>query len=318
MEKLQIINADVIEGLRSLDEGSVHCVVTSPPYWGLRDYGVEGMIGLEPTFQEWLDRMVEVCGEIRRVLRDDGTFWLNVGDAMASGKGTCFNPGGGTGSLGKVRKEAGAHPLNRGNESDLNKMGFKPKDLLMMPARLAIALQADGWWLRSDIIWSKPNPMPESVTDRPTSAHEHIFLLTKRARYFYDADAVREDSIDPESFNGRKKRNPQKFDAQPFSETRRGFAKLDGQCYPTRNLRNVWTIPTQPYPEAHFATFPQKLVEKCIMAGCPQDGIVLDPFAGSGTTLYVARKLGRKAIGIELNPEYCKLIEKRLSQEFLF
>ena len=204
---------------------------------------------------------------------------------MASGKGTCYNPGGGSSSLGQDRKAAGAHPLDRGNKSTLAKSGLKPKDLVGIPWRVAFALQADGWWLRSDIIWHKPNPMPESVTDRPTKAHEYLFLLTKAERYFYDAEAVKEPAV----------------------------------CSSTmmRNKRDVWTINTQPFPEAHFATFPEELPELCIKAGCPEGGIVLDPFAGSGTTLLVAQRLGRIGWGIELKPEYADIAARRLAQEVL-
>ena len=238
---VRILVGDCLDRLQTLPEESVHCVVTSPPYWGLRDYGVEGAIGLEPTLQEHLEMIVTVFREVRRVLRKDGTLWLNYGD--------CYH-----------------------NGDSLS--GLKPKDLVMMPARAALALQADGWWLRSEIVWHKPNPMPESVRDRPTSAHEKLFLLTKAARYFYDAEAVR--------------------------------TKTDA------NLRNVWTIPTHAYPDAHFATFPPKLVEPCIKAGCPVGGVVLDPFGGSGTVGLIASRLGRDAILIELNPEYAEMAERRI------
>jgi DNA modification methylase len=189
---ITILQGDVVEQLRTLPDCSVQCVCTSPPYWGLRDYGVEGQIGLEKTPEGYTQKMVDVFREVRRVLRDDGTLWLNLGDSYASGKGTCYNPGGGEESLGQERKAEGCHPLDRGNKSTLSESGLKPKDLVGIPWRVAFALQSDGWYLRSDIIWSKPNPMPESVTDRPTKAHEYVFLLSKKAKYYYDADAVRE------------------------------------------------------------------------------------------------------------------------------
>ena len=274
-----LITADVLDGLKSLDADSIQCVVTSPPYWGLRDYGIDGMIGLEPTFQEWLDRMIEVMREVRRVLRPDGTVWLNIGDAYASGKGTCFNPGGGKESLEASKKEAGVYPLDRHNKSAISAMGFKPKDLLMMPARLAIALQADDWWIRSDIIWLKPNPMPEAVTDRPTSTYEHIFLLTKSARYYYDGDAVRETVI-PDPRDSKWGSTEQTSRHNHAHDLRAGMSQVRTQkdgfvrmSNPSgRNLRNVWTISTQPYPEAHFATFPKALPMKCILAGTSERG----------------------------------------------
>jgi site-specific DNA-methyltransferase (adenine-specific) len=192
MIDVTLLHGDCREVLKTLPDQSVNCCVTSPPYYGLRDYGVAGQMGLEATPQAFIAELVAVFREVSRVLRDDGTLWLNLGDSYGSGKGTCFNPGGGSSSLGKSRKDAGAHPLNRGNKSDLLDQGLKPKDLLGIPWRVAFALQADGWYLRQDIIWHKPNPMPESVTDRCTKAHEYIFLLSKSARYFYDAEAIKE------------------------------------------------------------------------------------------------------------------------------
>ena len=243
---------DALECLTALPDESVHCCVTSPPYWGLRDYGVSGAIGLEPTFQEWLDKMVAVCREVRRVLRKDGTFWLNCGDCYAANRG--------------YQVPDNKH-VDVGNSSPMKVPdGFKPKDLLLMPARLAIALQTDGWWVRSEIIWAKPNPMPESVADRPTSAHEKIYLLTKSAKYFYDADAVREKSDTPfHSIGGFREGNiDNNFKPNEYFNPDRATT--------TRNLRNVWTIATQPYGEAHFATFPEALPMKCIMAGTSERG----------------------------------------------
>ena len=275
----QTIIADVLVGLKQIPDNSIHCVVTSPPYWGLREYrengkALEGQIGLEKTPEEFIEKMVAVFREVRRVLRPDGTCWINLGDSYASGKGTCFNPGGGDSSLGKDKKSEGAHPLDRGNKSDLEASGLKPKDLVGIPWRVALALQADGWWLRSDIIWSKPNPMPESVTDRPSKSHEYIFLLTKSARYFYDADAVRE-AHKPESIERDKHgwsaafkgRHTQPGEKRPHSDDHNGFCNPAG-----RNLRSVWTIATQPSPFKHYAIFPEKLASRCIRAGTSEWG----------------------------------------------
>jgi DNA modification methylase len=252
----------------------VHCVVTSPPYWGLRDYGVAGQLGLEASFHDYIATMVGVFREVRRVLRKDGTLWLNMGDS------------------------------------------FQDKQLVGMPWRLALALQADGWYLRSDIIWHKPNPMPESVTDRPTKAHEYVFLLSKSERYFYDAEEISEDA------------NPQ-YESRYLSPFYVGVKETAGGGRPDgaqntagmkiftgkRNKRTVWTIPTAPYSEAHFATFPPALIEPCILAGCPKGGLVLDPFGGAGTTGLVADRLGRDAILIELNPKYAAMAEDRLRED---
>lgn len=301
---VQILVGDVRERLLGLPDESVHCVVTSPPYWGLRDYGADGQLGLEPTIDKWVENQVAVFREVRRVLRGDGTLWLNLGDAYATGAGKVGNcPGGGA---------QGANwkgPMTAPNR--MPQPGLKPKDLIGQPWRLAFALQADGWWLRSDIIWHKPNPMPESVTDRPTKSHEHVFLLAKSARYYYDAEAVREVGCCPGANSQRKdagkleqKEDPVRFKTRPVGRT----------CgYPERrNLRDVWTIPTHAFPGAHFATFPPKLVEPCVKAGCPEGGTVLDPYGGSGTTALVAARLNRGAILVELNPEYAELARDRI------
>lgn len=264
---------------------SVQCVVTSPPYWGLRDYGVPGQLGLERTPEEYVEKMVAVFREVRRVLRKDGTVWLNLGDSYAhsSSGSDVRNVGGFQGEQIRANpKMADAYQTRKKDLPD----GLKPKDLVGIPWRVAFALQADGWWLRSDIVWAKPNPMPESIRDRPTRAHEYIFLLTKSERYYYDQDAIREPLADPEA-----------------------LARIAAQG---ANARTVWTIPTEPYPEAHFATFPTELARRCILAGTKEGDLVLDPFAGSGTTLLVADTLGRLSVGLELNPEYVALAEKRL------
>lgn len=349
---------DALEMLRDLPDASVQCCVTSPPYWGLRDYGLDGAgIGLEPTPEEWIANLVGVFREVRRVLRPDGTLWLNVGDAYAHG-----TPGGGSvfsGGRSDGRKSRATDAPRGRHKAATLASGVKPKDLLMLPARLALALQADGWWLRSDIIWAKPNPMPESVTDRPTSSYEHIFLLAKSQRYYYDAAAVREpaEAADLGEYDGGAQKTPDganangtrsyrralkaetspRHDGNSWNENNgRGFVpremKQDGhgrrhedfngryfgedgkprKIELTRNARNVWTIPTSPYPEAHFATFPEEMARRCIVAGSRETDVVLDPFAGSGTTLAVAKRLNRDAIGIELQSDYLPLIARRL------
>lgn len=322
----KIIVGDALESLKAMPDESVDCVVTSPPYWGLRDYGTaswdggmpdcdhielgvrggvgeasskqvtsagasttyqyrktckkcgavrrDRQIGLERTPAEYVAKMVEVFREARRVLRKDGTCWLNLGDSY------CNTNGYARAQQEYQRQGRSDAPANDRNLDALHDAGFKTKDLIGIPWRVAIALQDDGWYLRSDIIWSKPNPMPESVRDRPTKGHEYVFLLARNSKYWYDAEAIREES--------------------------RG---IDG---PTRNARTVWEIAPNVYTKAHFATFPPELPRRCILAGCPQGGTVLDPFAGSGTTLATAIELGRNAIGIELNPSYAELIQERI------
>ena len=257
---------------------------------------IDRQIGLEATPDEYLATMVAVFREVRRVLRPDGTCWVNMGDSFSGGNNVGWRPG---------------NPGKNGGNSNRDGVGHVPglaaKQLLMMPARLALALQADGWWLRSDIIWHKPNPMPESCTDRPTSAHEHVFLLTKRARYFYDADAVREERTDIE--DAKAFRGGCYVNDKPGKRTILGndYVSINGG----RNLRNVWTIATAPYSEAHFATYPPALAERCIKAGSRLGDTVLDPFAGAGTTLLVADRLQRDAIGIELNAAYTEMAMER-------
>jgi DNA modification methylase len=341
---ITIYNGDALEILRQLPDATVNCCVTSPPYWGLRDYGtatwdggdaecdhlqprkggdgpaspingggsdrdtsvglqqfhgtcrkcgarrIDSQIGLELTPEAYVDRLVDVFREVKRVLRDDGTLWLNLGDSFA---------GGGN---------------NRGGN-------LKPKDLCGIPWRTAFALQESGWWLRSDIIWAKPNPMPESVTDRPTKAHEYMFLLAKSERYYYDADAISEPTTD-EAYRTRGQIRPPTsiYAAQcPDGPQRTGLNlvnQVGGRL--TRNKRDVWTVTSDPFPEAHFATFPPALILPCVLAGCPAGGTVLDPFSGAGTTALVAKEQGRRAIGIELNPDYVSMIARRLRQDNLF
>jgi DNA modification methylase len=314
-----------------LADQSVHCVVTSPPYWGLRDYGVAGQLGLERSPEEYVAGMVAVFREVWRVLRDDGTAWINLGDSYTSGGRDTY------GTWSPDSKQA-THTAIKDAKRAAQPPGLKPKDLVGIPWRTAFALQADGWYLRSDIIWSKPNPMPESVIDRPTKAHEYLFLLAKRERYYYDAETIKEPAI----YSG-----PNAPDAikSPYGQgyTRRAIDKRLGAERPrdyddagekfgdgvsaarlkagnafgngsSRNKRSVWTIATAPYPEAHFATFPEALVEPCILAGSPAGGMVLDPFAGSGTVGLVCQRLGRRFVGLELKPEYCAMAYKRTAQ----
>ena len=396
---VQLYEGDCLEVMRDLPAESVQTCVTSPPYWGLRDYGLppavwgrdegcehvwgiettqtagrndsgvsassgdsfhgqsdgyggpqiasqgafcacgawRGSLGLEPTIDLYVEHMVEVFREVRRVLRDDGTVWLNMGDNYShsqSGGGSVLDDGRTDGRQSYDSDKA----RGRKKLSTLGS-GLKPKDLCGMPWRVAFALQADGWWLRSDIVWSKPNPMPESVTDRPTRSHEYVFLLSKSARYYYDAEAIRTPAIAPRTKmpdgwdtdpgahgafhrNGREK--GARVDKQGghsrrhdgFNDRWDSMPKAEQQSFGA-NKRTVWEIATEPYSDAHFATFPQKLVEPCILAGTPNAGVVLDPFVGSGTTAFVAQKLGRRCIGIDLSAEYLKLAEKRLRGQTL-
>jgi DNA modification methylase len=389
MSKVTILQGDALTVLRTLPAESVHCIVTSPPYFGLRDYGVSGQIGLEASIEEYIAALVGVFREARRVLRADGTCWINLGDSYAGSWGAQGRQGK-TGELAgrtacAARQIAVAAKKEHGTGSLRNEPGLKPKDLCMIPARVALALQADGWWIRSDIVWAKPNPMPESVTDRPTKAHEYVFLLAKSERYYYDNEAIKEPASDP---RGCLRFKPDR--AVAMGRKARGNERAEN--YNTiprsidRNRRSVWTIATRPYSEAHFATFPPELPEVCIKAGtsekgcCPQCGAswkrqtksrrlvdgkeerhdawarpdeprrlgaegvghwrtttetittgwgpgcscnagppipctVLDPFFGAGTTGMVAARLLRDAIGIELNPRYCKMAARRIRRD---
>lgn len=294
-----IYQGDVLEKLKEIESETVQTVCTSPPYWGLRDYGTDGQIGLEKTPEEYIERMVSVFREVKRVLKKDGTIWVNMGDSYIGGNNTDI---GGNENFGS---KAGVTKASKGSKALYT--GLPAKNLIGVPWRLAFALQADGWYLRSDIIWSKPNPMPESVMDRPTKAHEYIFLLSKSERYYYDADAIREKGSIPEGTKAAKG-STERSEMPGVNSRPREYKIYDGM----RNKRSVWEITTQPYPEAHFATFPEKIPELCIEAGSKLKDIVLDPFMGSGTTCAVAKKLGRNYIGIELNPEYVKLAERRI------
>lgn len=309
---VHLMMGDVRERLADLESQSVQCVVTSPPYWGLRDYGADGQIGLEETPEAFVTVMVDVFRAVRRALKLDGTLWLNLGDSYA---------GGGNGA-----RDPDIWPKQSRNANGFRSVhvkagsGLKVKDLAGIPWRVALALQADGWYLRSDIIWAKTNPMPESVTDRPSKAHEYLFLLTRAPRYFYDADAIRE----PHSETSLRRVGGDIEGSRPDAERREGVTTpgtakrwhVDQITLARggRNRQSVWSIATEAFPEAHFATFPEALVEPCIKAGSREGDVVLDPFAGSGTTLAVARRLGRRAIGIELQPNYLPLIQRRVME----
>jgi len=278
----------------------VQTCVTSPPYFGLRDYGHDGQIGLEETPEQYIDAMVEVFSCVKNILADDGTLWLNIGDSYAGNNSQASNNG--RAGFGNARERV----VNRTGE------GLKTKDLIGIPWMLAFALRADGWYLRQDIIWHKPNPMPESVTDRCTKAHEYIFLMSKSAKYYYDIEAIKEEAHSTD--NSNRNRDDTKLN-NTAGRTR--MAGLKTNHYENKNKRSVWTVTTKPYEGAHFAVFPTDLIEPCIMAGAPVGGIVLDPFMGSGTTAQVAQSLGRQYLGCELNPEYAPLQKKRLAQQSL-
>lgn len=340
MKQHRVLIGDCIESMRTLQDQSVNTCVTSPPYYGLRDYGMAGQIGLEETPAEFIARLVEVFREVRRVLRDDGTAWVNMGDTYASDSKWGGSTGGkhvkalhGDGSIGRTR----------------TRTGLPDKNLMGMPWRLAFALQDDGWYLRQDIIWSKPNPMPESTRDRCTKSHEYLFLLSKSPRYYYDQDAIKEpvahssikrlaqdleqqfgsDRV-PGKSNGPMKAVRSKRDSFKRDDSKREQA-IPGQslgthrpdreesAWPldTRNKRSVWTVPTQGFKGAHFATFPPDLIRPCILAGAPLGGVVLDPFGGAGTTAVVAMQEGRKSILCELNPEYAAMAEHRIAAAWL-
>ena len=361
-----IDRGDVLERLAALPDESVNCVVTSPPYWGLRDYGtasweggdpdcdhkgppmqsrrstlagnghggdkplspslqaqaqpfrttcakcgatrVDRQIGLEPTPDAYVARMVAVFAEVRRVLRLDGTCWVNLGDSYAAGGNGARDPE----RWPKQSRNADGFRSTHSKKAS----GVKPKDLVGIPWRVAFALQADGWWLRSDVVWAKPNPMPESVTDRPTRSHEYLFLLTKSAKYAYDADAIREPlETAPHAPGNMAADRWREVRGASVSKGMSGHLAEPDRTWGTtagRNKRTVWTIATEPYPDAHFATFPTALVEPCVLAGCPVGGVVLDPFCGSGTTLLVALRHGRRGVGIELNPTYVEMASRRV------
>lgn len=306
-----IFQGDCMAGLRLMPDQSVNTCVTSPPYFGLRDYGHAGQIGLEETPDAFVARLVEVFREVRRVLRDDGTLWLNLGDSYASSpRGN--KPGDiSTSSLTNPKRQ---DAVGRGRVDMSKASGLAHKQLIGIPWRVAFALQADGWYLRQDIIWHKPNPMPESVKDRCTKAHEYIFLLSKSDRYYFDADAIREPHArlwDPLK-NGGSLCGTDGRDKAVIGGHGRAKRAPSAPNPLGRNRRSVWTVTTKPYAGAHFATFPPDLIEPCVLAGAPPGGVVFDPFMGSGTTAAVAAKHGRLGMGCELNPEYVELIRQRV------
>ena len=357
MNKIFLFN---VKDTLPLEDESVDCCVTSPPYFGLRDYGNEDQIGLEETPEEYVQILVEVFKEVKRVLKPEGTLWLNLGDSYAgSGKAKGDN------SLSNYKQGTNRASTQQGDIPSFFQNDFyKPKDLIGIPWMVAFALRADGWYLRQDIIWHKPNPMPESVTDRCTKSHEYIFLLSKSKNYFYDYEAIKQPissatvarmSQDIESQNGSdravgKTNGKMKavlagsWKGSSFDSGKTSVATNNGRKSGNKerkqgsergcpegtgsnvcgsvpwegekaNKRSVWTVSTKPFSEAHFATFPQDLIVDCIKAGCPEGGLVLDPFMGAGTTALVARKLNRNYIGLELNPEYIRIAENRLYNE---
>jgi DNA modification methylase len=324
MNRVNIREGNCLDILPTMEACSVNCCVTSPPYFGLRDYGNDEQIGLEETPEAFVESLVNVFSEVKRVLADDGTLWLNLGDSYASGGGKSQPQPGASGGLsnkklgsrGKQGSSASYGGFQRPNTLG---NGLKPKDIIGIPWRVAFALQQDGWYLRQDIIWSKPNPMPESVTDRCTKAHEYIFLLSKKAKYYYDADAIAEPFKHKDmQVEAKLRKAPGRLGVSNYSNGSgrndaggytggMGFASQSETC----NKRSVWEVATQPYSGAHFATFPPKLIKPCILAGCPVGGTVLDPFGGGGTTGMVALELGRSAELIELNPDYVEIIKGR-------
>lgn len=354
IELNKIFQGDSLEVLKTLPDNYIDCCVTSPPYYGLRDYGVNGQIGLEETPELYVEKMAQIFSEVKRVLKTEGTLWLNLGDSYwGSGKGS---------GQDNFTKNLGRKTLDYGgqikNMSLYKRDDFKPKDLIGIPWLVAFALRADGWYLRQDIIWNKPNPMPESVTDRCTKSHEYIFLLSKSAKYYYDQNAVKQPITDTTVLrmaqqlenqkgservqgktNGNMKavgpgRKPRPDDNRGGNQgSERGIPAMgiDGNGFNGHsgyfdscgnllggglaNKKSVWTVTTKPFKEAHFATFPEDLIVDCLKAGCPENGIVLDPFMGAGTTGLVARKLNRNYIGIELNPDYIKIAEARIYNE---
>lgn len=301
---------DALEQLATLPDECVQMCATSPPYWGQRDYNADGQIGLESTPDDYIANMVAVFREVRRVIREDGTLWLNLGDTYATGAGRCANAGGDSEQKG----------LKRGF-SQPNRMpidGLKPKDLVGIPWRVALALQADGWWLRSDIIWAKPNPTPSSVVDRPTTAHEYVFLLSKSPRYYYDADAIAEPSTTAGQVVPLGEKSMFKGQAKGSGRNPSGNAVADSWTVKaTRNKRSVWTVATGRFSEAHFATMPLKLAKIMVLAGSKEGDVVLDPFMGSGTTAQAAQELGRRWLGVELNDDYIDMQKKRTAQQVL-
>lgn len=324
-----ILTGDSLEQLKTIPDDTVNTCVTSPPYYGLRDYGVDGQIGLEQTPEQYISKLVAVFREVRRALRDDGTLWVNIGDSYANDEKWGGKTSGkharalhGEGKIGRVKRYT----------------GLPGKNLIGIPWMLAFALRADGWYLRQDIIWAKPNPMPESVRDRCTKSHEYIFLLSKSPKYYYDAESIAEPVSEstvwrcsqninaqtgsdrvPGKTNGNMKAVMPRYGGNKYTNDPDVFSRTkSGNAYdyrPMRNKRSVWTVTTKPFKGSHFAVFPPDLIEPCVLAGSPADGLVLDPFTGSGTTGVVSLRNGRNFIGIELNPDYVSLAKSRIEKE---
>jgi DNA modification methylase len=307
-QRIKIIQGNCIDKIKELEDNSIDCVVSSPPYFGLRDYGVDEQFGLEKTYQDYLANTVKVFETFKPKLKGTATIWWNVGDSYSSGSRTST-----TNQSLRGNKDYGV------TRTPIQK-NIKEKDLLMIPNRVAIALQEAGWYIRSEIIWHKPNPMPESVRDRPTSCHEKIWLITKNKKYYYDHEAIKEPCTEStkkryeSGWNGNEERDYVNGKQNHFSKYI-GTEKSKTDALKGRNKRNVWTVTTKPFKGAHFATFPKDLIEPCIKAGCPEGGVVLDPFGGSGTTGIVAALNNRNAILVELNPKYIKIAEDRIDKE---
>ena len=293
MELNKVYLGNAIDIIKTFPDESINCVVTSPPYYGLRDYGINGQIGLEETPEEYIERLVSLFREIGRCLKKDGTLWINIGDTYNGSK--------------RGNTEIIKHK-NVAEQCDFVKKkwaGAKQKDLIGIPWLLAFALRADGWYLRQDIIWHKPNPMPEPANDRCVKSHEYIFLLSKSPVYYFDYEAIQEDAVSVDD-------KPRIFGAKNQVGTMRGDIGSVYQPRDKRNKRDVWSVNVKPNKESHFATYPEELIVPCILAGCPEKGVVLDPFMGSGTTGIVARKLNRNFVGCELNPDYYKMATTRI------
>jgi len=311
---MSILHGCCIEILKTLEEKSIHSCVTSPPYFGLRDYGVKGQIGLETNPEEYVSKILEVFSEVKRVLRDDGTVWLNLGDSYAH-------------NVKEHNTKSNKQSSNRGTKEFLTPhrnfegLGIKTKDLIGIPWMVAFALRSDGWYLRQDIIWQKLNPMPESVTDRCTKSHEYIFLISKSPKYYFDHEAIREKGVMSKGDSAGSKQKDTRIthglgggNSGLNAAKQKLAAELEEKGYNTRNKRSVWIVNTKPFKEAHFATFPIDLIEPCILAGCPENGTVLYPFFGAGTTGIVCIKNKRNYLGIELNPEYVKIAQDRINK----
>lgn len=313
---IRVLQGDCRDVLKTLPDESVHCVVTSPPYFGLRDYGMPGQIGLEDSPKAFVDELVGAFEDVRRVLRSDGTAWVNMGDTYAGSWGAQGRQGANGQMADRSVVQARsieAHPQRRSHTGTIRHPGVKAKDLYGVPWMLAFALREAGWWLRQDIIWSKPNPMPESVRDRCTKAHEYIFLLAKSERYYYDANAIKEEAVSEGPRGGNLLNDTVK--GPNGGKDRWKGERANDWAESGRNKRSVWSVATLAFEEAHFATFPPALIEPCILAGCPEGGTVLDPFGGAGTTGLVADRHKRDAILIELNPEYADMARKRITND---